>query len=193
MPQIYYTYLNSPIGQLLLTMEDDHLTNVCMHKQKRAIEIDPDWKSSAQPFRSVAKQLAEYFDGKRIDFEVPLRLSGTEFQLSVWAALKTIPYGTTMSYGALAKQINNPKAVRAVGLANGQNPIPIIIPCHRVIGANGSLTGFGGGLENKKFLLDLEQPALVSRLQAETHVGVPASAGINLSKKPKTAHLANAH
>jgi methylated-DNA-[protein]-cysteine S-methyltransferase len=193
MPQIYYTYLNSPIGQLLLTMEDDHLTNVCMHKQKREIEIDPDWKFSAQPFRLVAKQLAEYFDGKRIDFEVPLRLRGTEFQLSVWAALKTIPYGTTMSYGALAKQINNPKAVRAVGLANGQNPIPIIIPCHRVIGANGSLTGFGGGLANKKILLDLEQTSLVSRLQPETQVGVPASAGINLSKKPQTTHLTIAH
>ena len=157
MGSIFYTEIESPIGPLLLTMEQDRLTNVCMNQQKRSVEVQAEWISSERPFRAIAKQFAEYFRGKRRTFEIPLSMAGTEFQRSVWDELREIPYGTTTTYGEIAKRIGNPKAVRAVGLANGQNPIPIIVPCHRVIGANGKLTGFGGGLENKAILLQLEQ------------------------------------
>jgi methylated-DNA-[protein]-cysteine S-methyltransferase len=155
--KIYYTEIESPIGPLFLTMESDHLTNVCMSQQKRSVEVQPDWILNNRPFLAIAKQFAEFFRGKRREFNVPLRMRGTDFQRSVWDELRKIPYGTTTTYGEIAKRIRNPKAVRAVGLANGQNPIPIIVPCHRVIGSNGKLTGFGGGLENKAFLLQLEQ------------------------------------
>ena len=108
----------------------------------------------------VIRQLEEYFDGKRKEFDLPLILEGTEFQLLVWRNLQKIPYGETVSYGQLARRIGSPEAARAVGLANGSNPIPIIIPCHRVIGSNGDLTGFGGGLPVKKKLLALESRQL---------------------------------
>jgi len=157
MSPVYHTQIESPIGPLLLTLQEDHLTNVCMHQQKRTVEIQPEWICNASPFRAMAKQFKEYFLGKRTVFDIPIRLIGTDFQRTVWNELMKIPYGTTTSYGELAKRIDNPKAVRAVGLANGQNPIPIIVPCHRVIGSNGKLTGFGGGLENKALLLQLEK------------------------------------
>jgi methylated-DNA-[protein]-cysteine S-methyltransferase len=115
-----------------------------------------DWVENAAPFKDVVRQLQAYFEGKRRKFDVPLILEGTEFQLLVWRNLQKIPYGETVSYGQLARQIGSPEAARAVGLANGSNPIPIIIPCHRVIGSNGDLTGFGGGLPVKKKLLSLE-------------------------------------
>jgi methylated-DNA-[protein]-cysteine S-methyltransferase len=115
-------------------------------------------------FADVCVQLAEYFRGERREFSVPLDLQGTEFQRLVWRELLAIPYGTTTSYGALAKRIGQPTASRAVGLANGSNPIPIIVPCHRVIGADGSLTGFGGGLANKRRLLELEGAPCVADL-----------------------------
>ncbi len=160
MTKVLYTEIESPIGTLLLTMEQEQLTNVCMSQQKRPVEVQPEWIPSERPFRAIAKQFAEYFRGKRHDFDIPLCMAGTEFQCSVWNQLRKIPYGTTTTYGEIAKRIGNPKAVRAVGLANGQNPIPIIVPCHRVIGSNGKLTGFGGGLENKAKLLQLEQHSL---------------------------------
>jgi methylated-DNA-[protein]-cysteine S-methyltransferase len=105
----------------------------------------------------VRRQLQEYFAGELREFDIPLLMEGTEFQKRVWKTLQTIPYGETISYGELAKKIGDSKAVRAVGAANGQNPIPIIVPCHRVIGSDGSLTGFGGGIENKRKLLELER------------------------------------
>ena len=117
---------------------------------------EPDWIYNEAPFAAVREQLADYFAGKRKVFDVPLRLAGTEFQVSVLEALQTIPYGETASYGDVARQIGRPKAVRAVGAANGRNPIPIIVPCHRVIGSSGDLTGFGGGLDTKEKLLRLE-------------------------------------
>ena len=117
---------------------------------------DDSWSEDNKPFNAVIKQLDEYFDGKRQDFDLPLRPAGTEFQRQVWQALQQIPYGETWSYGKLAKHVGTPNAYRAVGAANGINPIPVIIPCHRVIGSNGKLTGFGGGLEAKAFLLNLE-------------------------------------
>ena len=118
------------------------------------------WREDATPFEELIRQLRTYFSGKLQTFGVPLVLLGTDFQVRVWQTLQSIPYGETISYLELAKRIGNAKAVRAVGLANGANPIPIIVPCHRVIGSNGSLTGFGGGLENKAKLLALESKQL---------------------------------
>jgi len=157
MTPIYYTQLESPVGNLLLTLEDEQLTNICMSNQKRTVKVQPDWVQSDRHFRTVARQLEDYFRGKRRTFEIPMRPQGTDFQMAVWRQLSRIPYGQTATYGDIAKRIDNPRAVRAVGLANGRNPLPIVIPCHRVIGANGQLTGFGGGLKNKALLLQIEQ------------------------------------
>jgi len=120
-------------------------------KDKKSFE-----KKETALIKKAAKQLSEYFSGKRKEFDLPLSFTGTDFQKKVWSALLTIPYGETRSYGQIAAQIGNPKASRAVGMANNRNPISILCPCHRVIGADGSLTGYGGGLEAKKFLLELE-------------------------------------
>jgi methylated-DNA-[protein]-cysteine S-methyltransferase len=117
---------------------------------------DPDWIYNEKPFARARQQLQEYFAGKREEFDLPLHVTGTEFQVQVLDELQRIPYGETTSYGDIAKRIGRPKAVRAVGAANGRNPIPIIIPCHRVIGSSGDLTGFGGGLDTKEALLRLE-------------------------------------
>jgi methylated-DNA-[protein]-cysteine S-methyltransferase len=157
MTSIYYSQIASPLGPLLVTLQHDQLTNVCMNQQKRAVAIQPEWINEDKPFRSLAEQFYQYFLGKRHQFDIPIRLQGTTFQEIVWNELLSIPYGTTTTYGELAKRIGNPKAVRAVGMANGQNPIPIIVPCHRVIGSNGKLTGFSGGLHNKAMLLSLEE------------------------------------
>jgi len=153
---IFYTAIESPVGPLLLAGDLHGLQSLSFEKSKRAERVQPDWKEDKALFAEVIRQLHAYFGGKLKDFDLPLALEGTEFQLTVWRSLQTIPYGETISYGQLAQRIGNPKAVRAVGLANGCNPIPIIIPCHRVIGSDGSLTGFGGGLANKKKLLELE-------------------------------------
>ena len=147
-----YTVTPSPIGDLLLTMEDDALTR--LHMEPHA--IDPTWRRDDPAFRKVTDQLAAYFAGDLRDFDVPLAPRGTPFQLRVWEALREIPYGHTWSYGALATCVGNPNASRAVGLANGRNPIAVIVPCHRVIGSTGKLVGYGGGMERKKTLLDLE-------------------------------------
>ena len=117
---------------------------------------EPDWIYNERPFADARRQLTEYFDGERRAFDLPLKLDGTEFQMSVLHALQQIPYGETTSYAEIAERIGRPKAVRAVGAANGRNPIPIIVPCHRVIGSHGDLTGFGGGLDTKEALLRLE-------------------------------------
>lgn len=120
------------------------------------------WIKDSSQFKEACNQLDHYFAGRLTTFELPLAARGTEFQQSVWAELLNIPYGATTSYGAIAKTLGNPKAVRAVGNANGRNPIPVIIPCHRVIGSDGSLTGFGGGLPTKTFLLNLENSEQLS-------------------------------
>jgi len=155
-----YVQIDSPIGPLLLVGYDDGLHQLWFVEGRRRKQPDPRWKKDAKPFKAVIQQLDEYFAGKREDFDLPLVLDGTPFQLSIWRHLQKIPYGKTISYLDLAKKIGNPKAVRAVGLANGSNPIPIIVPCHRVIGSNGSLTGFGGGLPTKQKLLALESRQL---------------------------------
>jgi methylated-DNA-[protein]-cysteine S-methyltransferase len=156
MSAVSYTRIESPVGKLLLATEAQGLRLVSFESSKRATSVQPDWKENKAPFAEVIRQLRAYFDGELREFDLPLAPEGTAFQLRVWNSLRTIPYGETISYGQLAQRIGNPKAVRAVGLANGCNPIPIIIPCHRVIGSDGSLTGFGGGLPNKKKLLALE-------------------------------------
>ena len=152
-----YTYLDSPIGSLLLTGRTK-LETIQFPKSKRRVEPPKDWKEDIGFFKEAISQLKAYFQGDRLDFDLEMDLKGTEFQKKVWKELAKIPYGTTISYGELAKRIGNPKASRAVGMANGKNPIPVIIPCHRVIGKNGSLTGFGGGLDVKQILLNLEKP-----------------------------------
>ncbi len=153
---MYYCYFETPIGELLLAGEADALTMIGFPKGVMRRDPEADWIYNEAPFENVRCQLAEYFSGTRKVFDLPLRLDGTEFQVSVLEALQDIPYGETMSYGAIAKKIGRPKAMRAVGAANGRNPIPIIVPCHRVIGSSGDLTGFGGGLDTKEALLRLE-------------------------------------
>jgi methylated-DNA-[protein]-cysteine S-methyltransferase len=152
--------LLTPIGQLTLVASDDGLTNILF-----AGESPADAKLPAQlpvdetdpTLTAAAEQLTEYFAGERTEFDVPLDLDGTDFQRQAWRALSDVPYGETTSYGAQAAAIGRPGAARAVGSANGQNPVPIILPCHRIVGADGSLTGFGGGLDIKQRLLDIEQ------------------------------------
>lgn len=160
MSAISYTTLKSPVGPLLLAGDADGLRMVHFASGRRPKSPERDWIENETAFREVKRQLQEYFAGKRKDFELPLVLEGTDFQLLVWRSLQMIPYGETVSYGQLARRIGSPDAARAVGLANGSNPIPIIIPCHRVIGSNGDLTGFGGGLRVKKKLLALESKQL---------------------------------
>jgi methylated-DNA-[protein]-cysteine S-methyltransferase len=160
MNTIYCTQIPSPVGPLLLAGSERGLREVRFVAGRRPQRADPEWKQDAAPFREAIRQLRAYFAAERKDFDLPLLLEGTDFQLRVWQSLRTIPYGETISYLQLAEKIGNPKAVRAVGLANGANPIPIIVPCHRVIGSNGSLTGFGGGLPAKQKLLQLESNQL---------------------------------
>ena len=157
---VYYTKFESPVGPLLLAGDSSALRWVSFENSKRATRPQADWKQDTAAFVEVIRQLEAYFKGELMEFELALAMEGTEFQILVWNALRAIPYGETISYAQLARRIGNPKAVRAVGLANGSNPIPIIVPCHRVIGSDGSLTGFGGGLTTKKKLLELEQKQL---------------------------------
>ena len=153
---MYYCYVDTPIGELLLAGSDEALSLIGFPKGSMRRDPEPDWIFKEKPFEEARRQLREYFDGERKEFQLPLSLAGTEFQLSVWHKLQEIPYGKTVSYGDVAKSIDKPKAVRAVGAANCRNPIPIIVPCHRVIGSHGDLTGFGGGLDTKEALLRLE-------------------------------------
>ena len=155
-----YTTVDSPIGTLLLLGDGQALHGLHMQEGRTAIAVRPEWRHAAEPFARVAAQLAEYFEGRRTAFDVPLELAGSPFQRRVWAALRKIPYGETASYGELARRVGAPSAARAVGVANRENPVAVIVPCHRVIGADGSLTGFGGGLERKRRLLELESGVL---------------------------------
>ena len=151
-----FTTMQSPVGPLLLAGDERGLHLVYFINGRRPKSPERNWAEDKKPFQEVIRQLKAYFDGKLRDFDVPLLLRGTDFQLLVWSRLRKIPYGETVSYGQIARELGNPDASRAVGLANGSNPIPIIIPCHRVIGSNGRLTGFGGGLPVKEKLLALE-------------------------------------
>ncbi len=147
------TTVDSPLGTLTLTAADGFLTGMAMDGQKHPPRPQPGATRGNRWFTEVTGQLDAYFAGTLTQFEVPIRLDGTDFQRRVWTQLQEIPYGETISYGELARRLGNPGASRAVGLANGRNPIAVIVPCHRVIGANGTLTGYGGGLDRKEWLL----------------------------------------
>lgn len=154
---IRHTTLDSPVGPLLLAADDIGLRAIEFHESRHRVRRDADWQEGDHPIlRETARQLADYFAGKRHAFDLPLAPRGTAFQCAVWQALATIPFGQTISYTEMASRVGKPTATRAVGAANGRNPLPIVLPCHRVIGADGSLTGFGGGLPTKRFLLQLE-------------------------------------
>ena len=155
-----YTVMDSPIGPLLIVGARDALQMVGFPSGKGHVAPRAEWTRDDGALRFATGPLREYFAGERRTFDVPLAPRGTPFQLEVWRELARIPYGTTISYGTLVTRLGNPAASRAVGAANGSNPIPIIVPCHRVIGANGSLTGFGGGIETKRWLLAHEQQRL---------------------------------
>ena len=146
--------IDSPVGKLRLVAEDGFLTELRFGGEPVAVETDG---VNDGVLDETERQLKEYFDGVRREFDLPLRPKGTPFQMEDWSALREIPYGETVSYGDIARKIGRPKASRAVGMANHNNPISIIVPCHRVIGSNGKLTGYGGGLENKRKLLELER------------------------------------
>ena len=155
-----YTELESPIGPLLLAADDSGLREIRFVNGRDKARPDPSWRRHDAPLAETIRQLRAYFARELETFDLPLAPAGTEFQRKVWQRLCDIPYGETISYGDLASRIGNPKASRAVGLANGSNPIPIVIPCHRVIGSNGKLTGYGGGLPIKEKLLALERKQL---------------------------------
>jgi len=155
-----FTTMDSPVGPLFLAADDGGLCFISFAGKRRSVRPARGWTEIAKPFAEVIRQLRAYFRGELQDFDVPLNMRGTPFQLRVWQGLREIPYGETTSYGKLARRIGEPDAVRAVGAANGSNPIPIIVPCHRVIGSNGSLTGYGGGLPIKEKLLALESRQL---------------------------------
>jgi len=153
---IYYDDMPSPVGRLRLVADGDRLRQVWFERERHPKAMGEDWVRNSDAVAFARQQLEEYFAGTRQIFDLPLRPLGTPFQCEVWQALAHIPYASTISYGQLAQRLGQPLAVRAVGAANGRNPLPIILPCHRVIGANGSLTGFGGGLPTKRWLLTME-------------------------------------
>src|ERR1700733_3668936 len=155
-----YTQIESPLGPLLLAMDETGLREIGFVNGRKPAQPQSGWKEDCTPLSETIDQLRAYLAGELEKFDLPLAPEGTAFQLAVWRRLSDIPYGETISYGELAGRIGNPKASRAVGLANGSNPIPIVIPCHRVIGSNGKLTGYGGGLPIKEKLLALERRQL---------------------------------
>lgn len=156
--------IDSPIGPLTLAGHDGRLTHLRMQDQTHAPATRSDWEDDPEAFPDVVDQLRRYFAGELHEFDVDLDLHGTDFQRRVWSGLLEIPYGETRSYGELAAQLGSPGAARAVGLANGRNPVAIIVPCHRVIATGGGLGGYGGGLDRKRLLLALERDAVAPRL-----------------------------
>ena len=179
--------IDSPIGRLLLTCDDHALTGLYMEPEQARTTGGWVQDASAAPLAAAARQLAEYFAGSRREFDLVLRLDGTVFQTRVWRELTKIPYGRTWSYGDLAKRIGKPSAPRAVGLANGRNPISIVVPCHRVIGADGSLTGYGGGLPRKRWLLAHE-----GRYLGELDLQISGRSTVNTAPPPSERLAATA-
>jgi methylated-DNA-[protein]-cysteine S-methyltransferase len=163
--QVYYSIFMSPVGELLLTSERGMLSrlNMALQRGKVAPSPEPAWRRDDKALNQARQQLGAYFEGDLQTFDLPLHMAGTPFQKQVWQGLLAIPYGTTISYAELARRIGRPGASRAVGAANGRNPIGIIVPCHRVIGANGTLTGYGGGLDRKEWLISHESAAVAGQ------------------------------
>jgi len=162
-----YTWMESPLGKLLLATDEDRLIELAFADGRTPPIVDPSWTEGGAWLREPVRQLKAFFKGDLRDFDLSLKPTGTPFQQRVWTLLREIPFGETISYGELARRIGNPAASRAVGLANGSNPIAIVIPCHRVIGSNGKLTGYGGGLDNKRWLIDFERSQLQLNLFAK--------------------------
>jgi len=153
---VYYELIPSPIGQLLVTSDGESLTGLYLENHQGGPSISPEWKCDPAKFSAAREQLDGYFAGRRKEFDLPISVTGTKFQKAVWKELLTIPYGGTETYGGLARRLGDPKASRAVGTAVGRNPISIIVPCHRVLGTGGAITGYAGGVDRKRALLDLE-------------------------------------
>lgn len=153
---LFYCFYDSPVGRLILSGTESALSGLWISGEKHAPGIGETWVRNESVFAEARRQLDEYFAGTRRAFDLPLAAGGTDFQQRVWAGLCRIPFGSTRSYGQLAVELGSPKGMRAVGLANGKNPISIVVPCHRVIGADNSLTGYGGGLAAKRWLLEHE-------------------------------------
>ena len=153
---MHYDLLDTPLGKLLVAGDREGIRRINFQEGGRPFPIGADWERNSRSMKDAAIQLKAYFSGKLKRFDLPLAPEGTDFQQKVWRALQGIPYGVLVSYRDIAEKIGNPKACRAVGAANGKNPIPVVIPCHRVIGSNGQLTGFAGGLHLKEYLIELE-------------------------------------
>jgi methylated-DNA-[protein]-cysteine S-methyltransferase len=152
-----YSYIESPLGRMFVQGDGEFVMGLFMPQHKGWSGPDESWRQSDATFAVVREQLGEYFAGERREFDVPIKLAGTPFQQRVWQELVRIPFGTTITYGELAERVGKPEASRAVGNANGRNPISILVPCHRVIGSNGKLTGYAGGVDKKKWLLGWER------------------------------------
>ena len=180
---IYYKWLESPIGNLLLTSNGRSLTGLHMQDQKYFPSVNEDWQESKrlEVLLQAQEQLAEYFAHQRQQFNLPLEPAGTEFQKQVWHLLQEIPFGATISYGTLAKMTGNPRASRAVGAANGRNPLGIVVPCHRVIATSGALTGYAGGVDRKQWLLQHEQATDTALCRYMGTISSPPKAGNLLS------------
>ena len=157
-----YSTHASPVGELLLVGDDEGLRGLYLPEHRRGPQVDPAWRRDDGALATTRAQLTEYFAGERTAFDLALAPAGTPFQLEVWEALRRIPYGGTRSYGELAAELGRPGSARAVGAANARNPISIVVPCHRVVGSAGALTGYAGGVEAKRALLDLERAPLFS-------------------------------
>ena len=160
---LQFAQMNSPIGMLHLVGDDRYLRHILF--QTHSLQPPPHWQRVESLPYPAAEQLNAYFAGALSEFDLPISPEGTTFQLEVWAALEEIPYGETISYMELARRVGEPDAVRAAGLANGKNPLPIVVPCHRVVGSDGSMTGYSGGLSTKEFLLTHEGVPVPERIQ----------------------------
>ena len=157
-----FTIIDSPVGQLFVQGDGESVTGLYLPQHKWWARPAPSWEETDAPFATVREQLAQYFAGERQQFDVPIKMAGTPFQQRVWQELIGIPFGMTITYGELALRVGNPAASRAVGAANGRNPISIIVPCHRVIGSTGKLTGYGGGVDKKQWLLEWERRGMTA-------------------------------
>jgi methylated-DNA-[protein]-cysteine S-methyltransferase len=188
---MFYDYLKTDlVGVLTLVADEKGLRHINFQTSRFPVFLKQEWKHEPSFFTEIKTQLTNYFNGKIDAFDLPLAPVGTDFQKRVWQILQKIPYGTVTSYLWVAEQIDNPKAVRAVGGANGKNPLPVVIPCHRVIGSDGSLTGFGAGLKIKKCLIDLEKVSTTHPQFQKSSSGISGSTDID--KKKETLH-ANSH
>jgi|SRR5262245_1932733 len=170
--RVFWHEIDTQIGRLLLAGDRQRLRLIQFQNGSHAMHPEPEWIADASVFATATAQLHEYFAGQRQEFDLQLQMAGTAFQRAVWFALTRIPYGKTISYAELARRVGKPRAVRAVGSANGANPLPIVVPCHRVIGSDDSLTGFGGGLDLKQRLLSLEGAACVRYVAGDLFSGL---------------------